>query len=317
MRLAIGFLSILISLATPIMGNANFGWEQVNISRFGDSNNSEIEELIVFGDFLYAVVENEVTGVEVWRYEEGKSWSQVNRDGFGDRNNYESEDTIEFNGKLYVETNNEVTGSEIWRYEGGISWTRVDPGAPGPGNGGFGNAYNVETNLQEFQGILYATAQTWEAGLAVVFVIWRYNGGTSWEQINVGGFGDDGNFGGDTIVFDNKLYVATKNYSTGIEVWRYENGKTWTQVNTDGFGNYNNRKCESKIVNDNFLYIRTSSWEKGEIWRYNGGTNWTNMTPPWDTESEANDMIFFNGDLYVLQDNESTGCDVWKYDGTN
>ena len=83
---------------------------------FGDSNNTKITPLVVFGGALYAGVYNDVTGVEVWRSADGTTWSQVNPDGFGDSNNNKTSGAVVFNSRLLMGTSNTANGGELWLY---------------------------------------------------------------------------------------------------------------------------------------------------------------------------------------------------------
>ena len=296
-------------------------WTQVNFGRFGDANNEDIE-MIVYGNFLYAATENELTGAEVWRYDGGTSWTQVNTDGFGDEKNCECADLIVFNDTFYVATRNAVTGVLVWRYGGGTSWTRVDPGAGGPGNGGFGDNNNIEASLYIYNNTLYASTENDNTGTEV----WRYDGGTSWTRVDTdilgpgnGGFGDTNNIESGLLEYDGTLYAATKNINTGAEVWRYDGGTSWTQVNTDGFGDEKeNAGVEEYAIYNGFFYVGTyNQITTGEVWRYDGGTSWTDVTPPWDGYNKAAiDLIAHNNNLYVATENTYTGGEVWKYDET-
>ena len=51
--------------------------------------------------------------------------------------------------------------------------------------------------------------------------IWRFDG-KYWEQINIGGFGDDYNLGiREMKVYNNAIIAATMNFNTGCEIWIY------------------------------------------------------------------------------------------------
>ena len=55
---------------------------------------------------------------------------------------------------------------------------------------------------------------------------WRTVDGDTWEQVNLNGWGDPGNFScgyfdKGVAVFNGMLYVGTRNFFTGAEVWRY------------------------------------------------------------------------------------------------
>jgi hypothetical protein len=133
-------------------------WTQVNTDGFGDPNNEPVVTMVVYDNNLYAGTVNAVTGGEVWQYN-GSTWSQVNTDGFGNPNNAGALPAIVNDNILNVGTWNEVTGGEIWGYNGS-TWERIDPGAPGPGNGGFGDSNNIiAAPLIFYKNRLYATTR--------------------------------------------------------------------------------------------------------------------------------------------------------------
>jgi len=71
------------------------------------------------GSYLYFVVGNDTTGLEVWRTANGTSWEQVGFTGFGNSNNfssYWSNSVTEFNNGLYVGTLNITNGGEVWLF---------------------------------------------------------------------------------------------------------------------------------------------------------------------------------------------------------
>ncbi|MCP4692745.1 MAG: hypothetical protein GY859_32185, partial [Desulfobacterales bacterium] len=64
--------------------------------------------------------------------------------------------------------------------------------------------------------------------------------GQTWTQVNTNGFGSGVNWQAAAMeVYNNRLYVGTRNTLDGAQVWMY-NGSAWSQVNTDGFGDTNN-----------------------------------------------------------------------------
>jgi hypothetical protein len=63
-------------------------WQKVADNGFGNGFNSGMSALEVFNDYLYFVVGNSQTGMEVWRTADGTSWQQVGFAGFGNSNNY-------------------------------------------------------------------------------------------------------------------------------------------------------------------------------------------------------------------------------------
>ncbi len=127
-----------------------------------------------------------------------------------------------------------------------------------------------------------ATAQHIPASQATL----QAEDGSVWEQVNIPGFGSDDNV---SIVamhgFGGRLYAMTRNEVDGVEVWRTA-GTGWEQVLFPGGisnGIYGNR-----LINN--------------LW---------------------GDMVVFNGKLYFGFSSglkgtilKSTGCEIWRFDGT-
>jgi len=86
-------------------------WKQVNQDGFGDVNNWAIwSGMTAFNDALYVGTENDYSGAEVWRSQDGITWSQVNQDGFGNVRNADVSSMAVFKGYLYAGTLNEYGG---------------------------------------------------------------------------------------------------------------------------------------------------------------------------------------------------------------
>jgi hypothetical protein len=102
--------------------------------------------------------------------------------GFGDSNNLMVVSSAVIDRYLYAGTFNMATGSEVWRTNNGTIWLQVN-------SDGFGNPLNVSTySMQRSGGHLYAG--TWAAPNTPTTDtrIWQYSSGTTWNQVNTGGF---------------------------------------------------------------------------------------------------------------------------------
>ena len=82
--LILTLFSLLLGISSSSYGDT---WTQVNQTGFGDINNNQGGNFMVFNDYFYASTWNEITGVELWRSLDGTTWTQVNVDGFGDSKN--------------------------------------------------------------------------------------------------------------------------------------------------------------------------------------------------------------------------------------
>ena len=145
-------------------------WAQRNVDGFGDPNNIEIGGVAEFGGALYlGTISTILAGGEVWRFDGGSTFVQVGAAGFGNPANGAVPVLAEHSGALYASTYNFNSGTEIWRYDAAATWTRIDPGAPGPGGGGFGDPSNVLALFATLNGELHAVLPS---------VVWRMQAGS-------------------------------------------------------------------------------------------------------------------------------------------
>lgn len=119
-----------------------------------------------------------------------------------------------------------------------------------------------------------------------------------------------------------------------VATFNAEDGSIWEQVNEPGFGNANNFSVVAMAKYKGQLYAMTRNQVQGaEVWRTSESGGWEQVLFP---EGETNGIygnprinnvwgkiIEFNGKLYFgfssgLQGNflGSTGCEIWRYDGT-
>jgi hypothetical protein len=188
-------------------------WARVVDNGNGNTHNGICTGLMEFNGYLYAAVENETDGAEIWRTSNGTTWTSVVSGGFGDADNTQTGGLGIFDGYLYIGTRNDTTGGQIWRTDDGTYWTQVI-------SDGFedGNNFKVES-LVAFGGELYAATDNTVTGIEV----WSSPDGEYWTQVNTDGFGDSDNISPlwsvGTTVFDNNLYLGTTNNTDGGEVW--------------------------------------------------------------------------------------------------
>jgi len=191
-------------------------WSQVVSDGFdGDSSNFGIL-LEVHEGYMYAVTSNDSTGTEVWRTADGTGFAQVNADGFGSVDNWGVSSLADFGGSFYAGVGNDATGSQIWRCDvcDGSDWDQVV-------GDGFGDVQNLRVEaLIPFGNQLYAVTFNQMTGMEV----WRSPDGVTWAQVNPDGFGDGNNWApywdNSATVFDDTLYIGTRNWANGGEVWQ-------------------------------------------------------------------------------------------------
>ncbi len=315
-------LVVTLSFFLAVKATAFFpdSWVKSNSSGFGDIENHAVTALEVFNETLWAGTANE-SGAQLYKLE-AESWSPVITDGFTNTNNILISDLISFKSRLYVSTRNTADGGQILRSEDGINWETVTPTSLAPSNG-------EVVVFSFFQGMIYAGTgsyhETQGAG------IWRSNNGNegNWDQVVTNGFNLDGNNKKVVSIqeYQGVLLASTENTETGAEVWSSNDGEAWEQVNAGGFGNPDNH---SAILQEfgSYFYAGTENNDESEpgleLWRCQlcDGSDWVQVPVEkgfGDAENRAiRSFDVYNGVLYVLTDNASTGMEVWAtYDGTN
>ncbi len=296
-------------------------WRQENLNGFGDPYDDFVQSVAPLGDYLYAAVNNETIGAELWRSDGQHPFTLVRDEGFGYPYNVYIDSLVPFSNVLYASTgtapwlSGEDNGGEIWRSSPeGFSWSRVV-------SGGFDDPKNNEINhMHAFEGHLYAG--TYMASGGDGCSIWRSGTGDagSWEAVASDGFDDDAHNQG-TAVFDEYggyLYVGTWNYTTGTELWRSASGDTgtWEQVSADGFGSPSNIGISGLTAFRGYFYAATGNHGGGQLWRCQAcdGSDWSRATEQtfgrggW---GGFTNLVAHDGSLYAVAANDTTGVQVW------
>jgi hypothetical protein len=147
-------------------------------SGFGNKNNSELGELVVFKGYLYACLRNTREGCQVWRTNNLMDWEKVVEGGFGNLLNRWCMETEIFGDYLYVGTYNFIQGCEVYRTLDGVFWEEV-VGRNAETKNGFGRKQNFYTwSMCNYSGFLYIGTQSSEGG-----ELWRSQDGIKWEPI--------------------------------------------------------------------------------------------------------------------------------------
>jgi len=300
--------------------NSSGTWSSVMTGGFGKTVNGSIAGLIEYNGKLYAGTgSDDINGGEIWRSDNGSSWTNVVSSGFGDPTNGEVLVFEIFKDMLYAGTWSYTNshGTEIWRSNTGNagSWTRVVQ------NGFNMDTYN--TGVQTFavyDNYLYAGTGNFNTGGEV----WRTSNGTSWNQVNTDGFGDQYNRRIVLEPFGIYLYAGTYNYSNsdnpGCELWRCQvcDGSDWSQVPiAKGFGDTENRWIQAMTVYENKLYAFTMNYTTGtEVWYSSDGLNWNQGNPDGFGDSSNayvidDGALVHNNKLYVGTRNFAHGGEIW------
>lgn len=238
-------------------------------------------------------------------------WVQVAAGGFGDADNFLALSLTSFEGSLYAGTINN-DGAQMWQSTDGNTWQQLASA--------WSPTHTAILALQNYGSRLYVGTGA-PPGVPVPGELWRTDG-VNWTQVISDGFGDVNNRGVVALdVFSDMLYAAVDNPTTGLEIWRSESGDpgTWSQVNEDSFDEAGLVSRAQMCVCSDTLYVGVGRDGVAELWRTGDGLNWTPVFTDGlgNTDNEAiHGIAEFNGDLYVGLLNNSTGGELWRFDGT-
>ena len=187
-------------------------------------------KMIAFGGRMYVGVENNTTGIKVYRSKGANAdapraasdFEQVldadilhvlGMDGYDDDNATDLLDGITVDG-----TENHYT-----------------------------DYYNKSvSSMAVFNGYIYIGTENSDGATSRGAQIWRSQDGLTWERVldfggtDYGGQNDTNNSRITSMATGGSyLYAGTRNTTTGGEVWRSPDGITWEQFGSDGFGSSN------------------------------------------------------------------------------
>lgn len=281
------------------------------------------EKMTVYNDELYLGTQNPMTGAEVWRYD-GNTWA--NTSAPLDQYNRSVNSMTVHDGNLYIGTDNNAststewlpsTGSEVWMWDG-AAWAQVNA------DGFDGSNQKAETNsLISYNGELYAGT----ANVGVSGEVWRYDGGTTWTQIDPGGLG----YANSMAVYDDKMYIGCG----ASDMYSYDSiSGSWETITKSGFGDKDNEAFTSLIEYNGSLYAgtmndftRSDDGTGAQVWQLKNGT-WSKVNNDGfgiKTNTSIDTFTVYNGRLYAGASNEyhtnldgdvtdfRTGAEIWGF----
>lgn len=198
-----------------------------------------------------------------------------------------------------------------------LSWSKIV-------TNGIDKANNITVvDIVTFNGQLYASLGNVVTGAG----IYRSTNGTSWSQINTGGFGNTGYTHTRLAVLGSTLYAGTADMpglGDSCQLWKSTNGTTWTQVDVNGFGDTNNMFIGDLQAWEGDLYVGTFNPVTGtEVFKVTSSDTVDTVTQVntdgfgsilnWD----AFEFGVFNDSLYAGVENLTSGAQIWSTsDGT-
>ena len=233
---------------------------------FGDSNNENFNDMVVFDGRLCGGTRNEVDGAEVWCTADGMTWELKNSPGFGDQGSRVVWTSGVFAGRLYL-------GVEHVRSIGAGGVERV------------ARMYRTSSlvGLPEWELVFEGDSFSfWAAVLGSVdgslyvatpgpdgIRIYRSATGDpgSWVPASLPGLANsrlntatvpDG-----AVVYRNELFLSVRNPLLGFRVWRLRGQDFWEVVPDAASYNVQDLAAQLSVFNDS-LYAWTTNYHSGQ-----------------------------------------------------
>ena len=303
-------------------------FSQVNLDGFGTSDNTgglERKTMVVYQEKLYIGVANEFEGAQVWLYD-GKNYKQVNSSGFASTENTAVSVMTVDEKNLYVGTTN-ANGGEVWAFDG-HEWRCLHSGR-------FGDILSQTIPaMAVFKGKLYVGL--WDQVTSRPTEVWMYDGESSWEMVNVPGFGSPHNLataalGVAPVGNEERLFALVwKSFQytgkdAGCEIWTYD-GNEWIKINIglEGFGEKGKGRVGmepfSLAVYKGKVYVGLWAFENGvgwEVWAWDG-KEWSQVNKNIMKETFGFRLCIaltvYKGLLYAAVTDAFTDFEFWSYD---
>lgn len=228
-------------------------WTQDDISEFTAAGNTNMYDLMVYGDTMYAG-SYRAAGAQIWKSTDGSTWTSLMTNGFGDSNNIAAIPLFRFKENFYSMTFNTITGVEAWRSADATTWSRANSDGFGATGTDFPSPFPAAAN-----GTLYVGLRNTAQGAA----LYRSNNGTTWETELSGGAGNTNNQASYSITFwKGRLYVGFSTFSAGTnyaQIWRSEELPTLEISNTSLAGAIVNESYSQTLTTNNGM--EPYSWE--------------------------------------------------------
>jgi len=242
-------------------------WEEVAGGPTGSialpTQNNSNRTMLVHDGYLYVGTENNDTGGELWRYNDGSTaaegWEKVGQ--FSD--DASVAELVVYNDQIYVGTWDFTDSFSFFKMNGTNNFTNLTPAA-GPGNLGV-------MKLIEFNGQLYLGTVNYENGFTLMRTA-TPDDASSWETITTNGLGDMSNaYSWSMEVWQGKLMLGT--FNSGLyggmygplpldgraELWSSADGLNWELLMDDGFGSMYTYGIRDMVATDDTLYLGTAS----------------------------------------------------------
>ncbi len=244
---------------------------------YGNNNGSFPRNLTEFDEKLYFTANDGENGNELFVSDGTAEGTQLlvdlrpGEDNYGNNNGAYPSNLTEFDGKLYFAANDGENGNELFVSDGTAEGTQLLVDLY-PGSNQYGSYSSYPSNLTEFDGKLYFTANDGENGNELFVTDGTAEGTQLVADINPGTSNDgysNSSYPSNLTEFDGKLYFTANNRENGNELFVTDGSTEGTQLVADinpGISNYsypNNSFASSLTVVGDELFFAADNGESG------------------------------------------------------
>ena len=269
------------------------------------------------GNTLFFAGDDNINGFELWKSDGSESGTTLVKDiRIGSSGGFDvTGELISYNGFVYFSADNGTTMDELWKSDGSATGTVLVKNIAAVGPSYIEN-FTISNN------ILFFTANDGNNGQE----LWKTDGTTT-GTVMVKKIASSG---GSSPLYltdvNGTLFFSAYTASNGNELWKSDGTTTGTVMVKDINPGTASAFSTSSFFNMNgTLYFSANDGINGEeLWKSDGTTNGTVMVKDIRVGSSggldfSNIQYFVNyqGSLYFLANDGTTGAEIWKTDGTS
>ena len=228
-------------------------------------------------------------------------------------------DWIEYNNKIYFSGNHNNSGYELWVTDGTSEGTKEVINANS-------NGASIPSSFMLFKDKIYFVGFNQETGYEVYYTDGTEEGTKMLKDISQGDIFKDGLYSGPLLIYNEHLYFMAKGENNYFQLYKSDGSTEGTfelkTINPEGNAAY----FLEGVVLDNGLYFKANDGDHGfELWKTDGTEEGTKMVKDiWEGHgrglsapaSGENDLVYFDGRIFMVADDNEHGKELWQSDGT-
>jgi len=269
------------------------------------------------GDILFFAGNDNVNGFELWKSDGNASGTTLVKDikvGFSGGFDVTGE-LISYNGFVYFLADNGTTFNELWKSDGSVAGTVLVKDIASVGSSYIEN-FTISNN------ILFFTANDGNVGQE----LWKTDGTTAGTVMVKNIASSGGSEPSYLTDVNGTLFFCAYTATNGIELWKSDGTTVGTVMVKDINPGTASAFSNSSFFNMNgTLYFSANDGINGkELWKSDGTTNGTVMVKDIRAGSSGGlDISYlqyfldYQGSLYFLANDGTTGAEIWKTNGTS